>query len=219
MTTSPSTKRCCCHTAQGLRHIGGGGDGVSEKQGEERKENLPPAQFPTGRPEFPLLLPNHWASASREKKKWVGVRDLSLSSEMDKKGGSKGEGSTYSATSQGLAWEVPSLLKAQSGATWGQCGPKVRAPVCRPAPQGRGQVISASKWWELRDCQSLAVSWSTWILGCSPKREGTAALPGVVRNIPAPPLPDCGGLGAPQEKGHHDFRQCNSCQIKDGEKR
>lgn len=92
------------------------------------------------------------------------------------------------------------MLKAPSGGTFGQCDPQRRALVCGLVAQGRNQVIGASKWWELQDCQSLAESWSTWILGCSPKKEGTAALPGVVPDIPEPTLPDS-GLGAPQEKG------------------
>lgn len=110
------------------------------------------------------------------------------------------------------------LLKAPSGGTFGQCDPQWRALVCGLVAQGRNQVIGASKWWELQDCQSLAESWLTWILGCSPKKEGTAALPGVVPDISEPTLPNS-GLGAPQEKGHHNFRQCNSPKIKDGEKR
>lgn len=83
-------------------------------------------------------------------------------------------------------------------------------------PEGNG-VISVSKWWGLRDCQSLAESWSTWILGCSPKREGTVAFQGVVPNIPKHPLPDS-GLWFPG-RGHRNFRQCNLSKIKHGEKR
>lgn len=77
-------------------------------------------------------------------------------------------------------------------------------------------MISVSNWRRLRDCQSLAENWSTWILGWSHRREGTAALPGVVPNIPKHPLPDA-GLGAPPGKGHRNLRQCNSSQIKHGE--
>lgn len=57
-----------------------------------------------------------------------------------------------------------------------------------------------------------------WILGYFPKREGTAALPGGVPNIPEPPLPDS-GLGTSQGQGHHNFRQCDSSIINHGEKR
>lgn len=52
----------------------------------KRKGDSPPAQFPMGRSESLPLLPNNWASASQKKKKWVGVRDLSLGSGMGKKG-------------------------------------------------------------------------------------------------------------------------------------
>lgn len=94
-----------------------------------------------------------------------------------------------------------------------------KAQVCGLAAQGRNQVISASKRWGLRDCQSLAESWSTWMLGCSPRRNRTVVLPGVVPNTSKPSLPDL-VLGLLRErKGHHDIRQCNSSQIKHGEKR
>lgn len=90
------------------------------------------------------------------------------------------------------------FLKVPSAGTFGQCDPKQRALISGLVAQGRNKGIGASKWWELQDCQSLAESWSTWILGCSPKKEGTADLLGVVPNIPEPTLPDS-GLGASQE--------------------
>lgn len=192
--------------------------GGSEKQGEERKGNSPPAQFPMGRPKSPPLLPDHWASASQEKKIWVGVRDVSLGSGMGEKGRAKARVPSTAPHLRGSPGKYRPLLKVPRRGSFGQRDPKQRALVCGLAAQGRNQVIGASKWWELQDCESLAESWSTWILGCSSKKEGTAALPGVVPDIPEPTLPDS-GLGAPQKKGHHHFRQCNSCKIKDGEKR
>lgn len=111
----------------------------------------------------------------------------------------------------GLAWEVPFFVEGAEQR-------HLESLVCRLVAQERNPVIGASKWWELQDCQSLAETWSTWILGCSPKKEGTVALQGMVPDILEPTMPDS-GLGAPQEKGHHNHRQWNSSKIKDGEKR
>lgn len=62
------------------------------------------------------------------------------------------------------------------GGAFGQPGPESGAQVCRLPAQERTQVTSGTKQWGLRDCQSLAASWSARILGFPPNREGTAAL-------------------------------------------
>lgn len=68
------------HQEMLLPHSTGAGRGTlaqgSEEQGEERKGNLPPAQGPVGRFQSPPLLLSNWASASWEKKKGMGIRDL-----------------------------------------------------------------------------------------------------------------------------------------------
>lgn len=204
------------HSTGAEAHWWGGGGPEKNKVKRGRGTRHPP--FPMGRPKSPPLLPKHWASASQEKKKWVGVRDSGPDSRMGKKGHSKREGSIYGATSQGLAWEVPFFVEgAERRHLWAEWS-RAKSLVCRLVAQERNPVIGASKWWELQDCQSLAETWSTWILGCSPKKEGTVALQGMVPDVLEPTMPDS-GLGAPQEKGHHNHRQWNSSKIKDGEKR
>lgn len=69
-----------------------------------------------GRLEPTQLLPSNWASASGEKKEGAGARALRLGSRLGRKGWRRSEGSTCSATSQGLAWEVPFFVV---GAGWG----------------------------------------------------------------------------------------------------
>lgn len=137
--TSPSTKRCCCHTAQGLRHIGGGGEGVSEKQGEERKGNSP-STVSNGQTQVTTTATQTLGICLTEKKKWVGVRDSRPDSRMGKKGQSKREGSIYGATSQGLAWDVPFFVEgAERRHLWAEWS-RAESLVCRLVAQERNPV-------------------------------------------------------------------------------
>lgn len=166
-------------------------------------------------------MTKNWASASREKKK---AGRGGLGSGSGRKAGAE-RGSPGAPHPRGSPGKYHPLLKAPGlGAV--PLGSLVQGRESRSAgwlPRagtgvGGDQMIRVSQWWRLRDCQSLAEHWSTWILGWSHRREGTTALPGVVPNIPKHPLPDA-GLGAPQGKGCHDLRQCNSSRIERGEQR
>lgn len=129
----PPAKRRCCHTAQGLRHIGGGGargDG-SEKQSELRKGTRhPPSDQQLG-----ICF-----SGEKESRGWrPGLR-------VRQESRGQSEVSPGAPHPEGLPGKYHPLLKApggnrvgQGGGTFRQLGPGPRVQVCGLAAQGGGR--------------------------------------------------------------------------------
>lgn len=180
--TSPFTKKCWCHAAQRLRHIGGGFRGTKTRQKGA-----------------PMTCPRTRMGTSWFPRQGWGKRGPLLSmARRDRAQVCSGSGPNLGT---GLGSTMLPSLAVPGGSTFEQLGPKATWGETKQLARPNGGVVRLSKpGWELVHGNS----------GVFLETEG-AVQPSQRRGFPTSlgcfPLP-ASGLGAPQGK-EHDFRQWN----------